>query len=146
MDDPLSPAARRKLARGLLRARVWGRFMLVAFREHPLWWSPRLNPDGPGAILTARLAGVRDALADHDADPELDLVVYRHLLRKWPGGAVDYDGRYLVHRAQDMGLLGPGLTPVRGSAFVDEEQRLAREIIEAGGPGAYAAYRSALRG
>lgn len=131
--------------RQFMYAVVWARFTSIAAREHPQWWNQTLNPNGPGALLAAKLTGIREILEHRGADPGLDLDIFCHLLRTWPLAAVDYGPWYLVGQAQHLGLLDARLMPVRGAQPVDEEQRRIAEMINLGGPGAYKAYRDALQ-
>ena len=121
-------------------------FMTAARREHPLWWNPTCNPDGPDGIWDRRLADWTATLAwkAPDADP---LEVMGHVLDRWPGRVLGYNANYGTGRARDMGILDKVYRPARGDGPpVDDEARVRRELLDIGGRGALAAYDQATRG
>ncbi len=63
----------------------------------------------------------------------------------WPGGLLDYNAWYVLHRARDMEILDASFMPLASAPFVDEQARLRIEINQLGGPGAQVAYEETMR-
>ena len=102
------------------------------------------NPDNhsPEQYFIGTLEEIREVLDKRDINYNERSIyeIVNHLIDKWPGGLTSYNMWYVMHSAQDNGMLDKQFNPIKESSFVNEEDARREQIVKLGGVKALSVY------
>jgi len=131
----------KKIKIALYKSGVKSKYIEALYKEQPVRCAISTNPPPIHSFICA-MKGTEEVLDARDV-PHDELFTYKvldHLINKWPGGLTSYNLWYVMHSAQDHGMLDKQFNPIEGSRFVNEEQARRKEIVKLGGAKALSIY------
>jgi len=123
------------------KGKVRRKYIRALYEEQPVRCAISTNPS-PYQQFAWALDGAEEVLNTRNI-PYNERQVYQiieHLINKWPRGLTSYNMWYVMHTAQESGILGKQFTLIKEACFVDEEQAKRQHIVRTGGVGALSIY------